>query len=132
MAVSIASVWLREAEVPASEVASTSCYDLTEHIIAFAMVESELKLGKVKPQTLFAHMMIGSYHTALQETPKAFDTVRVNDATLARAHRRHRRRLDYADRISKFCAVAPDTARSEIAESKLVSRPPFKTARASR
>jgi hypothetical protein len=46
--------WLATAEAPASQVASASCYRLSENVFFFSVVEPELKLTPVKRQIFFA------------------------------------------------------------------------------
>jgi hypothetical protein len=60
----IVLVWLREAEVPASEDASASCYDFAKNIRVFTMIVAELKLCKVKRQVLRANVVISANHAA--------------------------------------------------------------------
>src|SRR5208282_570857 len=73
-------VWHREAEVPASEAASASCYHFSEHIGVLPIVEAELELREVERQILRAHMMKVAHNATLQKRPERFDCVRVNNA----------------------------------------------------
>jgi hypothetical protein len=64
----IVSVWHREAEVPASEAASASRYDLPEHIFALAMIESELELREIQRQIFLAHIVVTTHDPAFDQT----------------------------------------------------------------
>src|SRR5208282_1925930 len=78
----VASGWHRdqEAEVPASEAASASCYHLSEYVGILPIVEAELKLREIERQILRAHMMKVAHHTTLEKGPERFDCIGMHDA----------------------------------------------------
>jgi hypothetical protein len=57
---------------------SASSKDGVEDIRVLAVVEPEGKFIQIQRQIFLAHVVVGAYNAALQETPKAFDVVRVN------------------------------------------------------
>jgi hypothetical protein len=77
----VASVyWLANAEAPASQVASASCYRFPENIFLFSVVKSKLKFVQVQRQIFFADVVVGADDSALDERPERFHRVRMNDA----------------------------------------------------
>jgi len=79
--------WLATAEVPASRVASASCYRLSEDVSILAVVVTELKFCKVQRQILFTNVMIRADDPALEQAPEVLKVVSVYFAAhvLARA-----------------------------------------------
>src|SRR5208283_1140132 len=80
MEMSIVSVWLVVAEVPASEDASASCYELAKHIRVLAMIVTELKLREVQRKILRADIVVCPDHTTLEQRPERFHVVGVHVA----------------------------------------------------
>ncbi len=80
IAVTVLAFWTRDAEAPASSDASASCYGVTEDVLVLAVVKAKLKLRKIERQILFADMMVGPYHAALEQAPEVFQIVGVHFA----------------------------------------------------
>jgi len=68
------------AEAPASSVASASSYRCPENIFGVSVVEPERELVQVERQIFLADLMVSADNSALEQRPKAFNRVWVNDA----------------------------------------------------
>jgi hypothetical protein len=66
------------AEAAASVATSASSKDCLEDIGIVAVVEAELKLREIKREIFFAYVVKRSDDSALEQTPKAFDVVRMD------------------------------------------------------
>lgn len=71
--------WLATAEAPASQVASASCYRVSEYVGVLAIVLAELKLIQVQRQIFLAYVVIGADDSPFQQAPEALNRIRVNE-----------------------------------------------------
>jgi hypothetical protein len=69
------------AEAAASVVTSASCYHLEENVGIVPVVEPKLELIQVERQIGFAHLVILSDDPTLEQAPKVFNRICVNDTT---------------------------------------------------
>jgi hypothetical protein len=70
--------WTDDAEASASSVASASSYSASEDVRILAIVVAELEFRKVERQILRADVMIRPDDSALEQTPKVLDVVRMD------------------------------------------------------
>src|SRR5216684_3230651 len=68
------------AEAPASPDASASSYRCPENVFRLPIVVAEHKFVQIERQILLAHLVIAAHDSALEQRPKAFNRVRVDDA----------------------------------------------------
>jgi len=68
------------AETDASGLASAPCYRSRKRIGIATIVVAELKFGDVQRQIFAADLVVGANNAALQDRPKAFDSIGVNSA----------------------------------------------------
>jgi hypothetical protein len=71
----------RLAETDASDLVSAACYRRIENIGVRAIVVPELKLGNVKWEIFFAHLVECAHNAAFEYRPEALNRVRVNAPT---------------------------------------------------
>src|ERR1700674_5107767 len=79
----IASVrWRRSqiAETFASVRVSAPSYRAPEYVGILAVVKSELKLREIQRQIFFAHTVIAAHDSALEQRPKRFNRIGMDDA----------------------------------------------------
>src|SRR2546430_1601017 len=65
-------------EHASAEACSASCYDRPKDVGILALIVPERKLRQVQRQVVFADIVKGSHDATLQQTPKAFQIIRVN------------------------------------------------------
>src|SRR6266851_4812614 len=73
IALAARAFWTRDAEAPASSVASASSYSASENVRVLAIVEAELELIQVQRQIFLAHVVISAYDAALEQRPERIE-----------------------------------------------------------
>jgi hypothetical protein len=65
-----AEVWPLKPEVPASEAASASCYQVVKHIRILPVIETELELREIQRHVFLTDLVEGADNAALKQRPE--------------------------------------------------------------
>ena len=115
-----AARWRRSqiAETFASVRVSAPCYSFAEDVFGLAIVIAELELRQIQRQIFLANVVIGADDPALQQRPKIFDAVRMDDTA-------HVFALSVANRLMRHALLYPPVLCCFLSQWRLLSFPPM-------